>query len=47
MDARLTNQADQRGQLADWRFMCKEILFTLRRESIMKKFRAVLEKCNI
>ena len=34
---------------ANWltRFMCKEILFTLRRESIMKKFRAVLEKCNI
>ena len=34
---------------ANWltRFMCKEILFTLRRESIMKKCRAVLEKCNI
>ena len=34
---------------ANWltRFMCKEILLTWRRESIMKKFRAVLEKCNI
>ena len=34
---------------ANWltRFMWKEILFTWRRKSIMKKFRAVLEKCNI
>ena len=34
---------------ANWltRFMWKEILFTWRSESIMKKFRAVLEKCNI
>ena len=34
---------------ANWltRFRWKEILFTWRRESIMKKFRAVLEKCNI
>ena len=34
---------------ANWltRFKWKEILFTWRRENIMKKFRAVLEKCNI
>ena len=34
---------------ADWltRFMWKQILSTLPRESIMKKFRAVLEKYNI
>ena len=34
---------------ANWltRFRWKEILFTWRRESIMKKLRAVLEKCNI
>ena len=34
---------------ANWRtrFRWKEILFTWRSESIMKKFRAVLEKCNI
>ena len=43
MDARLTNQ---RGLLAD-KVHGKEILFTWRRESIMKKFRAILEKCNI
>ena len=42
MDARLTNQ---RGQLAGFRW--KDILFTWRKESIMKKFRAALEKCNI
>ena len=34
---------------ANWltRFKWKDILFTWRKESIMKKFRAVLEKCNI
>ena len=34
---------------ANWltRFMWKEILSSWRRESIIKKFRAVLEKCNI